>query len=123
MRLSTHKSTCHCGAVELALNLPNGPQGMIRCNCSMCMRRGTIAATVPLDDLRVMKGAGNLSKYQFNTATAKHYFCKTCGIYTHHQRRADTQTYGVNVACIAGIDPYAITDFVISDGQNHSKDR
>lgn len=121
--MSTHTSTCHCGAVELALNLPNGPQGMLRCNCSLCMRRGTIAATVPLADLTVIKGADNLTLYQFNTATAKHYFCKTCGIYTHHQRRSDPNTYGVNVACIDGIDPYAITDFIYSDGQNHSSDR
>lgn len=121
--MSTHTSTCHCGAVELALNLPDGPKGMMRCNCSMCARRGTIAATVPLNDLEVVRGEDNLSLYQFHSATAKHYFCKTCGIYTHHQRRSDPNTYGVNVACIDGIDPYAITDFVISDGQNHSKDQ
>lgn len=118
-----HQSTCHCGTVELALNLPDGLQGMLRCNCSMCVRRGTIAATVPVKDLTVVKGDENLTLYQFNTGTAKHYFCKTCGIYTHHQRRTDPNTYGVNIACIKGVDPYAQTDVTMSDGQNHTCDR
>lgn len=121
--MTIRKSTCHCGDVELELNLPDGLVDMRRCNCSMCSRRGTIAATVPLDDLKVIKGAEKLSLYQFRTNTAKHYFCSVCGIYTHHQRRSDPNTYGVNIACIEGVDPYAQIDVQITDGINHSSDR
>lgn len=121
--MTTHKSTCHCGAVELALNLPNGLVDMRRCDCSMCSRRGTIAATVPLEDLEVVKGADSLSLYQFRTNTAKHYFCKICGIYTHHQRRSHPNTYGINIACIEGVDPYAQKDVPVTDGKNHVSDR
>ena len=38
--------------------------------------------------------------YQFNTRTAKHYFCCHCGIYTHHQPRTRPDMIAVNVGCI-----------------------
>ena len=60
-----------------------------------------------------------LSKYSFNTHTAKHYFCSKCGIYTHHQRRSDPCEYGVNISCIEGI---SIEDYLhvgYDDGKNN----
>ena len=27
----------------------------------------------------------------------EHYFCKTCGIYTHHNRQSNLSVYGVNI--------------------------
>jgi len=70
-----HKDTCHCGAVELNLTLPNGIEDPRRCDCSMCRRRGAIVASVSLNNLEVVRGADVLGVYQFNTKTAKHYFC------------------------------------------------
>jgi hypothetical protein len=52
--------------------------------------------------LRVTKGQDKLSLYQWNTRTARHYFCSVCGIYTHHQRRSLASI----VACIEGVDPF-----------------
>ena len=34
-----HRATCHCGAVELELSLPDGVVGPRRCDCSICRRR------------------------------------------------------------------------------------
>ena len=82
-----HRASCHCGAVVLELDLPNGIVDPRRCNCSMCRRKGAVVGAVPLSGLRVVQGADVLRMYQFNTRTAKHYFCSVCGIYTHHQRR------------------------------------
>lgn len=73
-------------------------------------------ASVPLDRLRVVKGAGNLTLYQWNTYTAKHYFCRTCGIYTHHQRRSNPSQYGVNVACLEGVDVTGLGDVPVAGG-------
>ena len=50
------KLTCHCGAIELELTLPNGIENPRRCDCSMCRRRGTIVASVELKDLKILKG-------------------------------------------------------------------
>ena len=69
---TTHKETCHCGSVVIDVTLPNGLEDPRRCNCSMCRRRGAIAASVPLDGIKIIKGENFLTLYQFNTMTAKH---------------------------------------------------
>ncbi|MGV3592310.1 MAG: GFA family protein, partial [Gammaproteobacteria bacterium] len=84
-----HRASCHCGAVVLELTLPDGIEDPRRCDCSMCRRRGAIAASVSLDGLRVVKGHPVLRLSQFNTRTANHYFCSICGIYTPHPRRSN----------------------------------
>jgi hypothetical protein len=34
---------------------------------------------------------------------AEHYFCKKCGVYTHHKRRSNPLEFGVNIACVEGV--------------------
>lgn len=119
-----HRATCHCGAVELAVTLvPEGLASARRCDCSFCARRGAIAVSAPLDGVTVVKGADNLALYSWGTHTAQHYFCKTCGIYTHHRRRSNPNQYGVNVACLDGINPRDLGPVPWTDGVNHPSDR
>jgi hypothetical protein len=118
-----HRLSCHCGAVVLELDLPDGIVNPRRCNCSMCRRKGAIMASVPLSGLKLVQGHESLRLYQFNTKVAKHYFCGTCGIYTHHQRRSSPNEYGYNVGCLEGIDPFALDEVPTSDGVNHPADR
>lgn len=114
---------CHCGNVEFEVELPNGFEELSRCNCSMCARRGAVVTSVPLSAFKIVKGANQLSLYQFNTKKAEHYFCATCGIYTHHKRRANPNQYAVNVACIESVNPFELGDIPTTDGINHSCDR
>lgn len=116
------KVTCHCGAVELSVRLKDGLEAARRCDCSYCRRRGTPTASVAREDLHIVKGAENLTLYTFGTHTAKHYFCKTCGIYTHHQRRSDPDEYGVNMGCIEGVNPRDFEPIGWHDGVNHPSD-
>ncbi len=118
-----HRATCHCGAVELELSLPDGIVDPRRCECSICRRKGAIVASVTLDAIRIVKGQEALRLYQFNTQTAKHYFCSVCGIYTHHQRRSNPHQYGYNVGCLEGVNPFDLGDVVTNDGVNHPADR
>lgn len=118
-----HTASCHCGAVQLQLTLSNGLEELRRCDCSMCRRRGAIVASITLDNLKIVKGEDKLSLYQFNTMTAKHYFCSICGIYTHHQRRSNPKLYGFNVACLEGVNPYELGEVPVNDGVNHPCDR
>ncbi len=85
--------------------------------------RGVIVASVVLDGLVITKGEDKLSLYQFNTMTAKHYFCSICGIYTHHQRRSNPEQYGYNVGCLDGVNPHDFENVPIVDGINHPCDR
>jgi hypothetical protein len=118
-----HRASCHCGAVVLELDLPDGIVDPQRCDCSLCRRRGAIVATVPLAGLRVVAGQESLGLYQFNTLTAKHFFCSTCGIYTHHQRRSNPQECGYNVGCLDGVNPFDLGPVPTTDGIHHPSDR
>jgi len=120
---SVHIANCHCGEVKIEVHLPNGLENVRRCDCSLCRRRGAIVASVPLSGIKIVKGKENLRLYQFNTKTAKHYFCATCGIYTHHQRRSNPKEYGFNIACLEGINPLKIDNIPTYDGIHHPADK
>lgn len=118
-----HTARCHCGYVVLELTLPNGIEKPRRCDCSICRRKGAIVGSVDLSGIRVVKGGEVLKLYQFNTNTAKHYFCSNCGIYTHHQRRSNPSEYGFNIGCLDNVNPFELGEIDTMDGVNHPADR
>jgi hypothetical protein len=118
--METRRGSCHCGAVVFEVELANGLEKLRRCNCSLCRRKGAIMASVPVERLRVVRGADQLTLYQWNTRQARHYFCSVCGIYTHHQRRSMPGEYGFNVACLDGVDPFALGPVPVGDGASAS---
>ena len=69
------KLTCHCGQIEIEIDIKDNFEDLYRCNCSMCIRKGAITAIVNKEDLKVVKGMDKLKCYQFKTKVAKHYFC------------------------------------------------
>lgn len=118
-----HRASCHCGSVVLEIDFPDGLVEPKRCNCSLCRRKGTIIALVPVSALTVVEGRDALTLYQFNTRVAKHYFCSRCGVHTHHQLRSNPQMYGVNIGCLDGVDPFQLGDVPVYDGVHHPLDR
>lgn len=116
------KGACHCGTVRFEVRLSDGFRSASRCSCSFCAMRGAVALTAPWDGLRFLSGQENLTLYQFGTQTARHYFCKTCGIYTHHRRRSNPAEIGVNAACLEGVSPFDFAEVVVHDGQSHPND-
>ena len=41
------KLTCHCGGIQAEVNVPeNGFEKVMRCNCSICKRKGYIIGAV-----------------------------------------------------------------------------
>lgn len=115
----TRIGKCHCGEIEFEVTLDNGIENIRRCNCSLCNRKGAAVAGVPLENLKVIKGADTIKLYQWNTNTAKHYFCGTCGIYTHHQRRSNPNEFGFNIGCL-DIDISNVGDIPTGDGASLS---
>ena len=114
--------SCHCGSVRFNVQLTDEFNTIRRCSCSFCRMRGAIAVSAQLDGIEITKGEEILTVYQFNTDTAKHYFCSICGIYTHHQRRSNPNQFGINVACLEGISPFDFPEVEVIDGINHSSD-
>ncbi len=113
---------CHCGTVRFRVRLSDGLNTARRCNCSYCRMRGAVAVSANLDGITILSGVDALTTYQFNTRTAKHFFCSRCGIYTHHQRRSDPTQYGVNVACLEGLSPFDFGEVPVVDGVHHPSD-
>ena len=118
------KLTCHCGGVEAEVNVPEkGFEKIMRCNCSICKRKGYIIGVIGPEDFKLVKGEGLLKLYQYHTKTAKHYFCSVCGIYTHHKPRSNPNSYCVNAGCLEGVNPFDLKDVPIFDGINHPHDK
>ena len=36
------KLTCHCGEIEIQVDLKKNIDELMKCNCSMCKRKGTM---------------------------------------------------------------------------------
>ena len=51
------KLTCHCGGVEAEVKLPEkGFEKLVRCNCSICKRKGYIMTPVSPENFKLIKG-------------------------------------------------------------------
>lgn len=117
-----HFGQCHCGAVRFEASLSDGFNTIRRCSCSICRMRGAVMAMVKKGGLRFLQGEDSLTSYRFHTKTAEHFFCKHCGIYTHHQRRSDPSLFAINVACLDGVSPFDFPEVPVADGVNHPND-
>ena len=115
------KLTCHCKAIEAEINISDLGK-LLRCNCSICKRKGSIMSMVKNEDFKIIKGHDKLKVYQFHTKIAKHYFCLTCGIYTHHNPRSNPVMTGFNVGCLEDVDTLKLKIDTVNDGQNHPLD-
>ena len=116
------KLSCHCGAVLAEINIDK-IEKFIRCNCSICKRKGSIMSMTKNENFKLLKGRDKLSTYKFHSKKASHFFCSICGIYTHHHPRIDPTMTGFNVACIDEIDVFKIDNIKTNDGLNHILDK
>ena len=117
------KLTCHCSGVEIEVNNLNNFTKVVKCNCSICKRKGATMTMVSSEDVIIIKGQDLLKIYQFHTKVAKHYFCQICGIYTHHNPRSNPAMTGINLGCLEDINPLKFKDVSILDGKNHPLDK
>ncbi len=97
--------SCHCGAVRFRVEAEIAE--LTRCDCSLCRRKGALMAQVPERGVQILAGEDALALYQWNTGVARHYFCRVCGIYPFHRKRAAPDHYGVNVGCLEDFDAAA----------------
>ncbi len=116
------KLKCHCGLIEAEINIDNIKK-ILRCNCSICKRKGAMMSLVKKEDFKVTKGEDNLKIYKFHTKVANHFFCSNCGIYTHHNPRSNPSMTGFNVGCLDEIDTFKLSEITIIDGKNHPLDK
>jgi hypothetical protein len=102
-QLRTFEGSCHCGGVQFQIYA--AVTELTTCDCSLCKMRNALMLKVPEAALTVLQGREALTLYQWNTHRAKHYFCRHCGIYVFHNKRAAPDHFGVNVFCLKHFDP------------------
>ena len=105
---------CHCGSVRFKVRI--GKDKALECNCSVCSKKGFINLITAPEDFRLLQGEQSLSTYQFNTKTAEHRFCETCGIHPFSKPRSHPGSYDVNARCLD--DGYSFLQIEPFDGQN-----
>lgn len=66
--------------------------------------RGAVMGRVHEAQLTVKRGQEALSRYQWNTYRAEHFFCRVCGIYVFHRKRSMPDHFGLNVQCLPDFD-------------------
>ena len=111
----TWQGGCHCGAVRFEVTADI--KDVVDCNCSVCTRKGFLHLIVAPEQFRLLTDEDALVTYRFNTGTARHTFCGTCGIHAFYTPRSHPDKIDVNVRCIEGIDLAALT-IVAFDGKN-----
>ncbi|MBE1160156.1 GFA family protein [Dyella acidiphila] len=104
--LQTFAGSCHCGSVQFRVQA--AVTELTTCDCSLCRMRNALMLKVPESALTLLQGEEALALYQWNTRRARHYFCRHCGIYVFHNKRAAPDHFGVNVFCLENFDPSTV---------------
>jgi len=100
--MQTLQGSCHCGKVRFEID--TDPTYVSQCNCSICTKKGILHHSVPAARFRLLSGEEDLREYRFNTGTARHLFCGTCGIHPFTRPRSAPDDYTVNARCVEGFD-------------------
>jgi len=102
----TYRGSCHCGRVRFEID-SDFPE-LTTCDCSICRRRNALMVKVHESSFRLLTRPDELIEYRFHTKTARHFFCRTCGIYPFHRKRVTPDFLGINVFCLENFDPAGI---------------
>ena len=125
----THRGGCHCGAVAFEVEAP-ARVTVSECNCSICRMSGYLHLIVPGARFRLLRGAESLSEYAFNTRTARHLFCRHCGVKSFYVPRSNPDGYSVNLRCLdrstleeVEIEPFDDNDRAASEARIRDRSR
>ena len=100
--MRTYEGSCHCGRVRFRVTTEL--TRVVQCNCSICAKKGFLHLIVPPESFELVAGREEIAVYEFNTKTARHQFCRTCGIHPFYVPRSDPDKIDVNVRCLDGVD-------------------
>ena len=117
----THRGGCHCGAVNFEVDAP-AQLTALECNCSICRMTGFLHLIVPRSRFRLLRGAQQLTEYQFNTGTARHLFCRRCGVKSFYVPRSNPDGYSVNVRCLERASIASVDIQPFDDGNREAAD-
>jgi len=113
------QGSCHCKKVRFQIEAENIYEDIYTCNCSLCRKKAIIMKPVSLEFFNLLEGKEYLLLYKWNKNIAEHYFCKVCGVYTHHKRRSYPDQISVNLACLDDLEIPNDINIGLVDGASH----
>ena len=116
--LITHRGGCHCRRVRFEVDAPAALE-VLDCNCSLCRMTGFLHLIVPASRFRLIEGESELSEYRFNTGTARHMFCRHCGIKAFYVPRSHPDGWSVNARCL---DPGTVVELRITPFDDNDRE-
>lgn len=112
---------CHCGRVRFAVRFADPPE-LLDCNCSICAKTGFLHLIAGADDFTLLRGQEELAEYRFGSGTARHLFCRHCGIKSFYVPRSHPDGFSVNWRALDGVA--GVTPVIRAyDGRNWEKAR
>ena len=117
--METHSGSCHCGKIRFEFKSEDILADIYRCNCSLCAKKAIVMKAEHQSHFTLVSGEEDLLSYQWNKKIARHFFCRNCGVYTHHKRRRDPDQISVNVACLDDVEMPSEDKIGRADGASH----
>ena len=61
--MNTYRGSCHCGAIRFTFKGPDKIESGLRCNCSICRRKGALMSgfAVAPDEIEIEVTGDNLA--------------------------------------------------------------
>ncbi|UDL88262.1 GFA family protein [Mesorhizobium sp. PAMC28654] len=106
-----YKGSCHCGKV--AFEVKGELASALRCNCSICSRKGALLSAVPHKALLVLAWGDDLGSYTFGNNAIAHRFRRSCGVHPFAEDVRDDgeRSAYININCVADLDPSTLSIF------------
>lgn len=107
--MTKHHGSCHCGAVELEVELEL--TGATHCNCSICTKTMWTGVHCKPAAFRLLKGEGDLSSYAWGHKVSTRYFCKHCGVQCFGKGYLDVlggDFVSVNANCLDSVEVHLL---------------
>jgi hypothetical protein len=101
------QASCHCGSVQF--EIPQPPDHLNQCHCSICRRYGTLWGYYPPDQVRIIGKPDATEVYCWGDQEIEFHRCRVCGCVAYWQPKDPTETrMGINArlldpADIAGV--------------------
>ena len=81
--MNAYQGRCHCGAIRFSFSGPETIDRGLRCNCSICRRKGALWVYYATRQVRLIPATGATSIYLWGDKTIEFHSCKVCACSTH----------------------------------------
>lgn len=107
--LRLYRGGCHCKAIRWEVTAPSHLV-CFDCNCSICQLKRNTHFVVPAAAFTLQSPREALSEYSFGTFTAKHMFCRTCGVVSYYHPRSNPDGVAITLWALDEYSPDGAAD-------------